>query len=67
MSDLSELFARDVLNSRLNDEELNLVIRRMRDARGQFNLGNKAAGNPKKLKEAMPKITNLDEILGDLI
>jgi hypothetical protein len=61
MSDIADLFAKDPLA--LTREDLSLIIARYREARTQFNLGAKQAGSTKKIKEAKPKITNLDDII----
>ena len=49
MSTLTELFARDPRD--LSTQDLDAIIGRYREARQQFNLGDKTAGNPKKTKE----------------
>lgn len=64
MSDMAELFARDPM--KLTKDDLKVIVARYREARAQFNLGITQAGNTKKIKQAGPKITNLDDILGDL-
>ena len=62
MSDLSELFTRDPLS--LTTADIDLIIARYREARAQFNLG--LASAPKKPRPKASKITNLDDILGDM-
>lgn len=64
MSDIAELFAKDPLN--LTKQDIDDIIARYREARQQFTLGAKSAGSTKKIKADTPKITNLDDILGDL-
>jgi len=49
MSDIAELFARDPLS--LSDVDLTLIITKMRESRGQFNLGNVKAGSMKPKTE----------------
>jgi len=64
MSDIARLFAEDPL--KLTKEDRAAIIARYREARAQFNLGVKSAGSTKKVKAETPKITNLDDILGDI-
>lgn len=66
MSDLSDLFARDPLS--LTTTDIDTIITRYREARAQFNLGEKSAGSTKKMAKAKaPKETqiDLDELLND--
>lgn len=66
--DIAELFRRDPLSYTKDGGELEAIIQRMREARGQFNLGNAKAGSTKPLSEKA-KATNalLDKLdLGDL-
>ena len=67
MSDLAEIFAKDPLKLTISDEEYDLIIARYREARNQHNLGVRAAGSTKKVKAEQPKITNLDDLLGEII
>lgn len=62
MSDLATLFATDPLG--LSDQDLNTIISKYREARKNFNLGEKSAGATKKVAAKQPKITDLD--LGEL-
>lgn len=61
MSDIAELFARDPLS--LSDVDLTLIITKMRESRGQFNLGNVKAGSMKPQTEKQKKTA---EIAGKL-
>jgi hypothetical protein len=65
MSDLSALFDKDPLS--LTKDDVTAIKRAYREAQNQFNLGLKSAGATKKIKGEKPKITNLDDILGDII
>lgn len=57
MSTLSELFAEDPL--KLSDPDLDQIIAYMRDARARYALGDKSAGNTKKVaKTKVEKSTN---------
>lgn len=62
MTDISELFLRDP--EHLTREDRAAIIAKYREARQQFVLGAKAAGNPKNIKAAQPKIKDID--LNDL-
>lgn len=67
MTDIAKLFADDPLN--LTREGIDDIIKYYRTARANFNLGEKAAGSTKKLKEASTpaaKVTtlDLDKLLG---
>jgi Holliday junction resolvase len=66
MSDIATLFTEDPL--KLTKENLDEIIAYYRNARAQFTAGVKSAGATKKMKDAssVTKITNLDDILGDL-
>jgi hypothetical protein len=65
MSDIADLFTEDPL--KLTKSNLDEIIAWYRNARNQFNAGAKSAGATKKMKDpAAPKITNLDDLLGDL-
>jgi len=65
MSDIAALFTEDPL--KLTKSNIDEIIAWYRNARNQFNAGAKAAGSTKKMKAADgPKITNLDDLLGDL-
>lgn len=61
MSDLSELFARDPL--RLTNEDVAAIIKRMREAQAQFELGLKSpiAERPKRAPKA-PKVDLLKDL-----
>jgi len=65
MSDLSDLFDKDPLS--LTDDDKAAIKRAYREAKAQFDFGVKSAGATKKIKGEKPKITNLDDILGDII
>ena len=60
MTDIAELFARDP--EKLTKDDIRELITKYREARQQFVLGAKQAGNPKKIKAEVPKITNLDDL-----
>ena len=64
MTDITELFNRDP--EHLTRAEITDLIAKYREARQQFILGAKQAGNPKKIKAETPKITNLDDLDLDL-
>jgi len=70
MTDIAELFARDPLE--LSAQDLDAIIARLREQRGQFNLGNARAGSMKpkteKQKQALSLSDKLDlgNLLGDL-
>lgn len=61
MTDISELFARDPL--KLTRDDITEIIKRMRDARAQFNLGNVKAGSTKPLTEKQKATKSLAESL----
>ena len=65
-TDIAELFARDPLD--LSAQDLDTIIGKFREMRGQYNLGNAMAGNTKpksaKQKVALDLAAKLD--LGDL-
>jgi hypothetical protein len=65
MSDLARLFQEDPL--KLTKDDISTIIAKYREARGNFNLGEKSAGATKKVaaKADGPKITKLD--LNDLL
>jgi hypothetical protein len=58
MSDLSELFARDPV--KLTDQDIGLIVDRMRQANAQFELGVKAPKAP------LPKSTKTQNLLKEL-
>lgn len=61
MSTLSELFATDPLQ--LTKENIDEIIAYMRDARARYALGDKSAGNTKKVaKTAAPKTKSANPI-----
>lgn len=62
MTDITELFARDPL--KLTKEDIKEIVDIYRSKRYQFVLGDKTAGKTKK--ENGPKISNLDDILGEV-
>lgn len=64
MSDIGELFSRDPL--KLTREDRAAIIAKYREARNQFVLGVKSAGNAKKIKGGEVKIKDLDIDLSDL-
>ncbi len=51
MSEIAELFARDPLE--LTKDDITLIVKKLREQRAQFNLGNKVAG------KAKPKASDL--------
>lgn len=55
MSDLTELFSRDPLSFTKEGEEVKKIVTRLREARGQFDLGSQKAGNLKAPKSAKGK------------
>ena len=64
MSDMAELFSRDPL--KLTQDDLAAIVARYREARSQFNLGEKSAGSTKKVAAPKgPKVQQLD--LDDLL
>lgn len=52
MTDIAELMARDPLS--LTKDDYDAIILRLRQARSQYSLGAKSAGNPKKTTKAAP-------------
>lgn len=68
MTDMTELFARDPLKH--TRESIDEIIAYYRQARANFNLGEKSAGSTKKAKaSALPKgeklgSLDLDDLLG---
>jgi hypothetical protein len=68
MSDIQSLFQKDPLN--LTRDDLREIAAYYREKRNAFNLGDMQAGSTKKMAKKngtpVPKITNLDELLGDL-
>ena len=61
MSDIAELFDRDPLS--LSEQDLDTIIKTLRDQRASFKLGEKAAGKqPAKPKEkkVVSKATSID-------
>ena len=66
MSDIQRLFQEDPLN--LTDPNLDEMIAYYREKRNAFTLGDKQAGSTKRMKaEAGPKITDLSDILNEII
>lgn len=65
MSDIAALFQKDPLS--LTKDDISAIIAKYREARGNFNLGEKSAGATKKVapKEKGLKETKLD--LDDLL
>ena len=61
MSDIAELFARDPLE--LSKQDIGEIVNYYRQKRAQFNLGDKTAGNTKKMKESTPKVKQSGEEL----
>jgi hypothetical protein len=57
MTDISELFTRDP--EKLTVEDRQAIIAKYREARHQFVLGVKQAGNAKRIKAEVPKIKDL--------
>lgn len=67
MSDMAELFARDPLKH--TRESIDEIIKYYRQARANFNNGEKAAGSTKKAKTPAVKTEklgalDLDELMG---
>jgi len=60
MTDIAELFVRDP--EKVTRDDIKDLVAKYREARQQFILGVKQAGNPKKIKAEQPKITNLDDL-----
>jgi hypothetical protein len=60
MTDINELFARDP--EHLTKADIAEIISKYREARQQFILGVKQAGNPKKIKAEVPKLTDLSDL-----
>jgi hypothetical protein len=60
MTDIAELFARDP--EKLTKDDIMALIVKYREARQQFVLGAKQAGNAKTIKREVPTITNLDDL-----
>lgn len=58
-TELSELFDRDPLH--LTDQDLDVIIKRMREAQAQYELGAKAPVAPRKAKT-----TKAGDMLKDL-
>lgn len=58
MSDLAELMSRDPLN--LSSQDLDAIILRLRQARAQYKLGAKGAGNPKVTTKPKKTISTID-------
>lgn len=57
MTDIHELFQRDPLE--LSEQDLDAIIRKFRESRGQFALGNAMAGSTKKPSEKTQKTLDL--------
>lgn len=68
MTDIAELFSRDPLE--LSEQDLDQIIARFREARGQYNRGNAMAGNTKpktaKQKQVLDLSAKLDLKLDDI-
>jgi len=60
MSDLAELMTRDPL--KLSEQDLDTIILRLRQARAQYKLGAKGAGNPKVTTKAKAKAIDLNAL-----
>lgn len=68
MADIAELFARDPLE--LGEQDIDLIIGKFREMRGQYNLGSAMAGSTKaktpkqkQVADLASKLTlNLDDI-----
>ena len=56
-TDIEELFARDPLE--LADPDIDAMVARFREMRGQFNLGNAQAGNTKPKTEKQKQVQDL--------
>lgn len=64
MTDISKLFSEDPLN--LTKPDIDAIIAKYREARTGFELGDKTAGNTKKVKKTdAPKEAQID--LDDLL
>ena len=57
MTDLAELFSRDP--RKLTRDDLTALITKMRESRGQFNLGNMKAGSMKPKTEKQKQAAEL--------
>jgi len=64
LSDIGDFFTMDP--QKLVRENIDEIIKVYRAARQQFVLGVTSAGSTKKVTAKQPKITNLDDLLGDL-
>ena len=60
MTDLAELMSRDPLG--LSDQDLDAIIFRLRQARSQYKLGSKSAGNPKKTTKTKTSQIDLEAL-----
>lgn len=60
MTDIAELMARDPMQ--LSEQDLDAIILRLRQARNQYKLGAKAAGNPKKTTAAKQAPIDLEAL-----
>lgn len=66
MSDISRLFQEDPL--KLTQDDITAIVNRYREARAQFNLGDKTAGKTAKVKGEKPKVEKLKTVdLDDLL
>lgn len=69
-TDIAELFARDPLE--LSDKDIDQMVSKFREMRGQYALGNAMAGSTKpkteKQKQAisLAEKLNIGDVLGDL-
>lgn len=55
MTDINELFARDPLSFTKEGGEIKQIVAKLRESRGQYNLGSMKAGNMKAPKSATAK------------
>lgn len=55
MTDIAELFSRDPLTYTKEGGEVAAIVKKMRESRGQFNLGSQKAGVTKAPKTAKGK------------
>lgn len=69
-TDIAELFARDPLS--LSDQDIDRLVEKFREMRGQYVLGNAMAGSTKpktakqKTVEDLASKLDLSNLLGDL-
>lgn len=64
MTDLSELYSRDPLQ--LTKDDIEELVKSLREKRGQFAIGNMKAGSSKKPTAKQAAVASLTERLGAL-